>query len=1093
MTIPRLIIRNLTYYWRTNAAVILGVATAVAVLSGALLVGDSVRGSLRALVLARLGRTDQVIVSGGFFREQLAGDIANDPNFSTRGIAPMILAQGFVSMQGGGGRAGKVSIYGVDDRFWKFHGVSLEAPTGRDALLSPALAMELGTVVGNTILVRLQRPSDIPLESLHGRKEDATQTIRASVRAILARESLGDFSLQAQQGAVRAVFLPLSLLQRDLGVDAKVNALLISGAGEIPALEKLVRDHTTLEDLGLKLRVLKSGVVALESAGGVIEDTPANATLALAGDAGVKVQPLFTYLANTLRVGSREVPYSLVTAIDAPESNVGTSPPIVLNDWAARDLNAKPGDTLSMEYFAWEEPGELVTRTAEFRVDRIVPLTAGDGEMAPVFPGITDAAALNDWNPPFPINLRRVRPVDEDYWKKYKTTPKAFIPLQVGQDLWKTRYGAMTSIRLFPPVGKSPETLLTEVTQRLRERLDPLRAGIAVQDVRAQSLDASRGATNFGEYFVYFSFFLVLSALLLAALFFKLSVEQRIREVGLLRAVGLPPGVVRRIFLGEGLCLSLAGALLGAAGGVLYAAAIVAALRTWWIGAVGTGEVALHVSWLSVAFGAVGGIVAALICIGWTLRSLRHISERGLLAGQLESGSHSSTDSQSSSRVAWAVAVAGTLLLIAGTAGVVDRAAAFFGSGLLLLVAALFYFRYQLSRPAHGTIGIGRSSLSHLGFRNASFRPTRSVVAMATIASATFILIAVDSFRKGEPEMGVGGYDVLVETLVPIAQDPNSKAGRDLLGLNDFEGIRFEPFRVRPGDDASCLNLYEPRNPRILSAPDTFLNAGRFSFQSSVPAENSATQKNPWLLLHKMEPDGAIPVIADANSMTYVLHRKLGEDFVITNRGQEIRLRFVGALSDSIFQSELLMSQENFVRLFPEQQGFSFFLVEGSNESADAAAMKIENILADYGADATSTAARLAEFHRVENTYLSTFQMLGALGLLLGTVGLAAVLLRSILERRRELALLRTLGYEPRHFLAMTIMENALLLGGGLMTGTVCAIVAIAPAALAEGGRFPGFALAILLGVILAVGLLVSLLATRVALREAVLPALRSE
>ena len=119
--------------------------------------------------------------------------------------------------------------------------------------------------------------------------------------------------------------------------------------------------------------------------------------------------------------------------------------------------------------------------------------------------------------------------------------------------------------------------------------------------------------------------------------------------------------------------------------------------------------------------------------------------------------------------------------------------------------------------------------------------------------------------------------------------------------------------------------------------------------------------------------------------------------------------------------------------------------------------------------------------------------MLGGLGLLLGTVGLGAVLVRSIFERRRELALLRTLGYEGRHFLVMTLMENALLLGGGVLAGTLCAILAIAPAATAQGGRFPTVALVILVGVLLVVGVAVSLISTRVALREAVLPALRSE
>jgi ABC-type lipoprotein release transport system permease subunit len=1041
-------------------------------------------------VLERLGRTDQVVVSSGFFREQLAEDLRSDTRLGGNAVAPMILAQGFVSVQSGGGRAGKVLIYGVDGRFWDFHNVSVRAPAEREALVSPALAAELGAQAGDTILIRTERPSDIPLESLHGRKDDATRTVRANVRSILPREDLGEFSLQAQQGAVRAVFLPLSLLQRELEVDTRVNVLLISGPAETLAVEELVRRHTTLEDLGLQLRVLNSGVVALESAGGVIEDVAANAALSAAAEAGFDARPLFTYLANMLRIGDREVPYSLVTAMEMTDAGAGT-PPIVLNDWAARDLRARPGDVLTMEYFLWEEPGQLVTRAAEFRVDRIVPIATGDTDMVPVYPGITNASALSDWDPPFPVNLGRIRPIDEDYWDRYRTTPKAFIPLRAGQELWNSRYGSMTSIRLSRR-GERGDAVLAEMAKRLRERLDPLRAGIAVQNVRTESLEASRGATDFGEYFVYFSFFLVISALLLAALFFKLSVEQRIREVGLLRAVGISPAMVRRIFLGEGLWLSVIGAMIGAAGGILYAAAIVAALRTWWIGATGTADVRLFVSAVSVILGVAGGVLASLTCIALTLRGLRRIPERGLLAGQLESDIRAFTGTRVSPRVAIVLGVLGVLLLISGATGMLNRTAAFFGSGLLLLAAALFYFRFHLSRPSRTTIGLGQRSLSQLGFRNASFRPARSVVAIATIASATFILIAVDSFRKGEPEEGVGGYKVLAETLAPIVHDPNSKDGREALGLTDLTDVRFEAFRVRPGDDASCLNLYEPKNPRILGTPESFVNAGRFSFQSSL-AQDDPARRNPWLLLHRMEPDGAIPVIADANSMTYVLHRKLGEDFVINNQGQEVRLRFVAALSDSIFQSELMMSEENFLRLFPEQQGFSFLLAESSGETAEEIASTLENVLTDYGVDATSTAARLAEFHRVENTYLSTFQMLGALGLLLGTAGLAAVLLRSILERRRELALLRTLGYEPKHFLTMTLMENAFLLGGGLLTGAVCAAIAIAPAVAAEGGRFPGASLLILLAIILVVGLLISVISTRVALREAVLAALRSE
>src|SRR5271154_907171 len=113
MTLTTLTLRNLRYFWRTNFAVILGVATAVAVLSGALLVGDSVRASLLDLALDRLGKTEGVVTSGQFFREELARDVGQS--------APIIALQGIVTHEKDGRRAANVAVYGVDDRFWAFH------------------------------------------------------------------------------------------------------------------------------------------------------------------------------------------------------------------------------------------------------------------------------------------------------------------------------------------------------------------------------------------------------------------------------------------------------------------------------------------------------------------------------------------------------------------------------------------------------------------------------------------------------------------------------------------------------------------------------------------------------------------------------------------------------------------------------------------------------------------------------------------------------------------------------------------------------------------------------------------------------------
>jgi ABC-type antimicrobial peptide transport system permease subunit len=228
--------------------------------------------------------------------------------------------------------------------------------------------------------------------------------------------------------------------------------------------------------------------------------------------------------------------------------------------------------------------------------------------------------------------------------------------------------------------------------------------------------------------------------------------------------------------------------------------------------------------------------------------------------------------------------------------------------------------------------------------------------------------------------------------------------------------------------------------------------------------------------------------------MTYVLHRRLGEDIVIAHGGRQVRLRLVAALRDSIFQGELLMAPARFVELFPEQEGYQLLLAETPSGEIAAVAGRIEDALADFGADATSTAQRLATFHRVENTYLSTFQTLGGLGLLLGTVGLATVMLRNAVERRRELGLLGAVGYQRRHFLMMAAAENALLLTGGLVAGSLCAAIAIAPAVAERGGRMPLTAAGgLLIFAVLVVGLLSSLVATRLVMRAPVVESLKSE
>ncbi|MEP6912599.1 MAG: FtsX-like permease family protein [bacterium] len=1182
MRTSQLIKRNLNYYWRTNLVVVLGVATAVAVLAGALLVGDSVRASLRDLFLQRLGNTDSVISTTGFFRDQLAADIQNDKRFAAGGFkaaCPMIAIDGTVSNEASGLRASGVRVYGVDERFWTFHESKVApqreqparadgyAPRNREILVSEALARELGSVPGNALLVRVQKPSEIPIESLHSRKEDLGSTLRLTVRAILAGDALGEFSLQPQQSAVRAVFVPLSLLQKQLDQENKVNEILVADTSHaendaaksdpaVALLSPILKDRTSLEDFGVKLRnvgaqpseppaALTGGQenILVEHDSKVLNDSLADSARKAADRSHLRVTSVLSYLANSISFGERSIPYSLVTALDEETfkgltyDNVGTqghadeksmtaypplklskpgTPPIILNEWAAHDLGVNRGDVVTIEYYVWHEDGRLETRTAQFQLASITPIKglAADKDLVPEYPGITGSENLSNWDPPFPVDLKRIRKQDEDYWHQYRTTPKAFIPLAAGQQLWQSRFGKLTSLRLAPAAGTSQLQALDIYKQELKMALDPAASGFTIIPARRQGLEASRGATDFGEYFLYFSFFLVASALMLTALFFKLGIEQRLREIGVLQAAGFSASRIRALFLMEGALLSVLGSLLGLIGAVGYAQLMMFGLRTWWVDAVGTTMLRLHVSPLSLLLGAAGGVVASLLCVVWTLRQVGKQSTRSLLMGALtrdpQTSRHGDTAKPTkrlftSLRAAIMLSLLGVLLMVAAALHFVGSVSGFFGSGVLLLTAFFFYQAAWLRRSGKTIHGVGWWSVTRLGFRNATNRPGRSVLCIALVASAAFIIVSVDAFRhRGDIDKtrdthsGSGGFPLLAESLLPLVHDPNTREGREALNLvgegpAGLGSVRFTRFRVRPGDDASCLNLYQPRSPKIIAPTADFIAGNRFAFQSSLAGSNEEKQ-NPWLLLQRDFGEGVVPVIADANSMTYVLHLKLGEDFVLDRPDGPVHLRLVGSLADSVFQSELVMGEKHFLRLFPEQQGYRFFLIDmPESASPIAIAATLEDRLSDFGFDVVPTGERLANFHRVENTYLSTFQMLGGLGLLLGTLGMAAVLLRNVLERRRELALLRAVGYDSSHFTLMVVAENLLLLVGGLVTGTVCALLAIAPVFFARGGKLPHVSLGLLLLAVLVSGLTASLVATWAALRSPLLPALRSE
>ncbi len=1003
MRAATLVRRSLEHYWKSNLAVVLGVGTAVAVLAGALMVGDSVRSSLRKMVLNQLGRTDDVITATNvFFREELAEDIARQDELRVvyADACPLLVFEGVVTNAETKRRAGGVQIYGIDDRFPRFHELTdFTLPQGNATLISRSLASELGVKADETVLIRIEKPSAIPTESLHGRKDDTGVTMRANVTGVLDSERMGDFSLRPQQTGVKALFIPLARLQRNLEQDDKANTILLKRRDSnrattdvLTAVRSSLRKAFSLADLGLRVRKLEaSGTVSLESDSALISDSIAARAQEAAEEVGLAPSPVLTYLANTIASGDRVIPYSLVTALSEDDyrklkgssaeiaSSSGT--PLLLNAWAAQNLQAGKGSRVRLEYYLWRDDGVLDTASADFVVDGIVPLSgpAADRDYAPDYPGITEAQSLGDWDPPFPIDLSKVRPVDEDYWNRYRTTPKAFVLLPDGQRLWQSRFGKLTSIRFHPRGEDDLESVRSGFTQALRSKIDPIANGFVISPVRQEGLAASSGATDFGEYFTYFSFFIVAAALLLASLFFRLGVEQRVREIGLLRSVGFAAPAVRNLFLKEGILLAVAGGILGIAGAIGYAWLIMYGLRNWWVGAVGTTMLTLDPRPVTLAVGVAAGVFTAIVCLILTLRAIARVSPRSLLTGGPLSGR--SLAGNQAGRGGWMLRVSGlvaglaAIVVLGGVAiGVPGQTAGFFIAGTLLLYASVsFWYRWFRSDRQTLISGIGMWSLVRLGFRNASSRPGRSALCIALVAAATFIITAVDAFRRDagaasqDRRSGTGGYSLMGETLLPVVINPQSESGREELNLTgepSLDGVTIERFRLKPGDDSSCLNLYQPKNPRILGAREEFIRENRFSFGNTL-ASTPEEKENPWRLLERESIDGAVPVIADANSIAYVLHVAVGDELLLgTSSGTPLRLRVAGALSDSVLQGELVMSEKNFLRLFPDRQGYRYFLIDAPDNKGEAALTVLEDRLSDYGFDGSSTAERLASYHQ---------------------------------------------------------------------------------------------------------------------------------
>ena len=1033
MTRFKLVINSFNHYLKANLLVAIGVAISTAVLTGALMIGDSVTYSLKQTVFYRLGSTTHV-VSGidRFFRTDLAKELADKGGFV---VAPALMLEGIAVTEGGNERVNKVQISGIDRRFKMIARSDIfNNLTDNEVIIGTNLAERLHLKKGDSFIARIKKASLIPLNAPFVSDAETSISFRAVVKEIADQQNMGFFNLKNDQTAPYNLFLSLTRLNGLMKFNEKANRLLISAPSVTDKrISEFLESCFTTEDAGLKVKEIPlTNETEITSDRVFIEDQFVKAFKSFRDS-----HLILTYFANSLEFKERSTPYSFISTID---DNSLLDNDIIINDWVASDLNAKSGDSLKIKYYEIGPLRQLLEKEEWFTIKKIVPLKGkySDKDLMPSLPGMSDAGHCRDWEAGVPIQIGSIRPKDEVYWNKYKGTPKAFISLKKANQLWANRFGNYTALRI------SNRTFSDKTYQSLfSASIKPANLGLLVTPVRENGLKAARNGVDFSQLFLGLSFFLLLAAIILTALLFLLNLENRQSELGTLMTLGFSRNQIRRLFLYEGLVISVTGGLFGLVIAVVYTKLIFFALNTLWWEALRTSVLKLEINKITLLTGLLISIIIALFTILVAIHQSFRRQTVELQRKQDKSQRPFFANAKSGLMII-SIVVALGIVIFQLIASKILSSLLFFISGGLMLFGLLLLADFILRRD-HLKL-VSDVSFVTLNKRNRSANLGRSLTVIILFALGTFLVVSTGANRadsisnSAEKNSGTGGYTFFAETSIPVLFSLNEKDRRLTEGLTTpFSAAHFSKI---DGDDASCLNLNRAANPAILGA-DPGIFKDRFSFETKCP---EIQNKEVWEVLNEPSVNKVIPAIADQTVIEWGLGMKIGDTITFKNElGELIRLKLIAGLSPSVFQGYVLISNHNFLKNFPTYSGSQLFLIDVPEKNAEKAGEELRSVFRDYGWEMTTAIQRLMEFNSVENTYLSIFLALGALGLILGTVGLAVVLARSLLEREKEIVLLQSLGFRQHQVVRLLIQEYTLLLIWGVIIGYASAMIALLP------------------------------------------------
>ena len=855
------------YYRRFYRLVVVAVILMMAVLTGSLLLGDSVRGTLVRRVAERLGKTETIVTSGmGFMSDKLM----QLPLLKE--AQACLLMDGYVSV---GDKLLPVYVWGTD----------ADSLASGEVLVNEPLLAKLSSVGGqslgsrlSTLIIHLPSHNLVPSGTLFVTKSYATQ-MRVQVVGVKGVEEGGNLLLRNEQTLPLNVFVDRKDLAAKMELEGRINLVL---SNDIITEEQLAACWTPeLSGIHLTDTSLTSDAIFIPR--DIVDKIPSHL--------------YFSYLVNEISPVEAPTPdsqrstlsYSFVTAVSDWQGEPLDGQDMILSDYAAKRLHLSEGDSVAMNYYVAKDLKNLETRGQTFRVKRIVPLSdfMGDSLLIADFPGLSHVEKCSDWDSDLPIQMERVTKEDEDFWNAYRQTPKAIVSYEAVCDDWSNVFCSATALRF----------------SAFNTQLSAGDAGVQLVHPRAQGLQGATGGVDFASLFLSLGFFIILAAILLMKNPLVEMFTLRQSEIQLYRQLGFKDSDIRKGLFREAFRVILFASPWGVVAGLLYSCLTLWLLGNVWSGATHTEGFALHIQPLTLLIGwAVGLLICAFVL--WSV--VRNILKPLTANPSAFSSYHSSLTSNLSYLVLLL-----TIALIAVNFIFLHSMVLFIVCGLLWILTWGMFLRLYIVR--HRSEEMSRTQLMWQSLR-ASLR--QHLLAYWALSLGIFTVFAVGLNRPdfSQAAEAAGDYQYYVDSRVPIQYDLNNPDVRQKLSLDALpDSTGFLSFLRHTEDEASCFNLNQVSTPTVLGVDLKSMEPFGITPQTS---HLSSSVSHLYI---------------DEESLIWSLKKSVGDTLLYQNdRGESVPVVIAGTYPTGIFHGNAIMSKDDFRSLWPKESGVEVLLMKSS-------------------------------------------------------------------------------------------------------------------------------------------------------------------